>query len=271
MARSSSTTVRYKPHPVLEMEARAKEKLAKETGRTFDAWVELGKKKGPKERKPLSLWFRQEHGHSNMTAHWLTGAVLGGEDYGDPETLVDALYSGDKAALRPLHESVVDVLLTLGDEVTVTSCKTMVPAYRKHVFVELAPVADGVRLQMSLGEEPFAGRLERSANRMPGDRLTHQVTVRAKKDVDAALKKGLGQAYALGADKIARSTEFEVPADFTKGVKASKTAAATWASMTPAMQRDMVAWVTAAKRADTRARRLATSLAKLAEGKKRVY
>jgi hypothetical protein len=271
MARSSSTAVRYKPHPMLEMEARAKEKLEKESGRTFDAWVELAKKKGPKERKALSSWFRKEHGHSMMNAHWLSGAVVGGEDYGDPETLVDALYSGEKAALRPLHEAVVDVLLTLGDDVTVTSCKTMVPAYRKHVFAELAPVADGVRVQMSLGEEPFAGRLERSANRMPGERLTHSVTVRAKKDVDAALKRWLGQAYALGADKIARSTEFETPADFTKGVKASKTASATWASMTPAMQRDMVTWVTAAKQEDTRARRLATALEKLAAGEKRVY
>src|SRR5262245_7495436 len=272
MARSSSTAVRYKPHPFLEMEARQKEKMEKESGRTFDAWVELAKKKGPKEKKALSKWLREEHGHSMMNAHWLTGAATGDrEDYGDPETLVAALYSGDKAALRPLHESVVDVLLTLGDDVTVTSCKTMVPAYRKHVFAELAPVADGVRVQMSLGEEPFAGRLERSANRMAGDRLTHSVTVRAKKDVDAALKKWLGQAYALGADKIARSTEFEVPADFAKGVKASKTASATWSAMTPAMQRDMVAWVTAAKQEDTRTRRLATCLEKLAAGKKRVY
>lgn len=271
MARSSSTTARYKPHPQLEMERRARVKIERETGRTFDAWVELGKKKGPKQSKALGMWFRKEHGHSNMTAHWLTGAVLEPEtDYGDPEPMVDALYSGEKAALRPLHEAVVDVLLALGDEVTVTSCKTMVPAYRKHVFAELAPVADGVRVAMSLGDEPFRGRLERS-ERMPGERLTHQVTVRAKKDVDAALKAWLEQAYALGAGKIARSTDFEVPAGFTKGVKASKPAAATWAAMTPAMQRDMVTWITAAKQDDTRARRLATSLAKLAAGKKRVY
>jgi hypothetical protein len=263
---------RYKPHPMLDMERRGKERIEQDTGRSFEAWTKLGRTKGPKDLKALRTWFRKEHGHTSMNAYWLAGAVLTPEtDYGDPEPFVDALYSGEKAALRPLHEAVVDVLVGLGDDVTVTSCKTMVPAYRKHVFAELAPTSDGVQVQLSLGEAPFTGRLERALNRMPGDRLSHAVTVRSKKDVDGALKGWLKQAYALGAGKIARSTEFAVPGDFAKGLKKSKPATATWGTMTPAMQRDMVAWVTSAKQADTRARRLATCFEKLASGKKRVY
>ena len=269
---AATKSPRYKPHPMLDMERKAKDKLEEESGRSFDDWVKLGRTKGPKERGPLKTWVQKVHGHKNMPAHWLADAVLSPDtDYGDPEPLVDALYSGDKAALRPVHEAVVDVLVGLGEDVTVTSCKTMVPAYRKHVFAELAPTADGVQVQMSLGDAPFEGRLAPAAHRMPGDRLTHAVIVRTKKDVDGALKAWLKQAYALGAGKIARSTEFEVPEDFAKGLKKSKPATATWATMTPAMQRDMVTWVTSAKQADTRARRLATCFEKLASGKKRVY
>jgi uncharacterized protein YdeI (YjbR/CyaY-like superfamily) len=41
--------------------------------------------------------------------------------------------------------------------------------------------------------------------------------------------------------------------------------------MTPAMRRDMVQWVTSAKQDETRARRLGTSIERLAAGKKRIY
>lgn len=37
------------------------------------------------------------------------------------------------------------------------------------------------------------------------------------------------------------------------------------------MRRDVVTWIEAAKRAETRARRVATAIERLAEGKKRFY
>lgn len=272
MAAKKAKTPRYQPHPHLDMERKGKEKLERETGKSFEQWVRLGRTKGPKEAKALRTWYRTEHGHASMTAAWLAGHVLeAATEYGDPEPLVDALYSGAHEKWRPVHEAVVDAIVALGDDVVVTACKTMVPAYRKHVFAELSPTSGGVQVELALGDVPFDGRLEAAPRRMPGDRLAHAVVVRSKKDVDRALKDWLAMAYELGAGKIARSTAFEVPKDFAKGLAASKDAKATWASMTPAMQRDMVSWVESAKQAETRTRRLATCLEKLADGKKRVY
>jgi hypothetical protein len=257
---------------MLEMAEAAKTKIRAETGKSFEEWVKIARTKGPKTRGDLSGWLRKEQGLKQMTAHWVAQTAAGDDvDYGDPEPLVDALYSGQHEALRPVHEAVVDVLVGLGDDVTVTACKTMVPAYRKHVFAELAPSADGVVVQLALGEEKTGGRLEKATGRMPGDRLSHAVVVRGKKDVDGALKGWIAKAYELGAGKIARSTSFEMPADFGRALKASKPATATWGTMTPAMQRDMLSWVTSAKQDETRARRLAICLEKLADGKKRVY
>jgi hypothetical protein len=273
MSPAKTKSSRYQPHPMLARERQAMERIRKDTGRSYDDWVSFARAKGPSDVRALSRWLQEDHGHRRMDASWIANAARSSDeaDYGDPEPMVDALYSGAHAALRPLHESVVDAFLSLGDDVVVTACKTMVPVYRKHVFAEMRPAEGGVDVQLALGEVAAKGRLARSSNRMPGDRMTHHVLVRAKKDVDAELRRWLAAAYEQGAGKMARSTEFEVPADFAKGLRASKTATSTWGSMTPAMRRDMVQWVTSAKQDDTRSRRLGTCLEKLAAGKKRVY
>jgi hypothetical protein len=264
---------RYKPHPMLEMENAAKERIRQETGRSWDEWLALARKRRPNDADSLRSWLQKEHGFARMNAYWLAQEATKDElpDYGDPEPLVDALYSGAKETLRPLHESVVDVFLGLGDDVTVTACKTMVPVYRKHVFAELRPADGAVEVRLALGAVPAKGRLGKAKGGMPGDRMTHRVVVEGAKDVDADLRGWIAKAYEQGAGKMARSTEFAMPPEFTKGLRASKTATATWDSMTPAMRRDMVQWFDSAKQDDTRKRRLALCLEKLAEGKKRVY
>lgn len=272
--RAPEALPRYRPHPMLSTQAGVMRGIEEESGRSFDAWIQLGRAKGPKERKPLVAWFLAQHAFKPMQAAWLAQGALGGlEDYGDPAAFVDALYAGKREALRPLHEALVDACYACGPDVVVTACKTMVPAYRKHVFAELrpAPGDEGVLLRLALGEAATTSRLVRDTTGMPGERLGHAVLVEGPRAIDKELKGWLAQAYALGAGTIAKSTAFETPPELTKGLKASKPAAATWASMTPAMQRDMAQWVTSAKGADTRARRVATCLEKLADGRKRVY
>jgi hypothetical protein len=265
---------RYRPHPMLGMEERAKAKLLEETGRSYDDWAALARKKGVSTYGEASAWLQKQHAAlKGMTGRWIAYAAVtpAHAQYEEPEPLVDALYSGAHEALRPLHEAVVDVALALGDDVVVTACKTMVPIYRTHVFAELRPAAGAVEVHLALGDVRPAGRLESASGRMPGDRLTHRVRVESREQVDAQLRGWLADAYAKGAEKMARSTEFEVPADFSKALKATKPGTATWGTMTPAMRRDMVLWVTSAKQAETRTRRLEIAIGKLAEGKKRVY
>jgi hypothetical protein len=259
---------------MLGMEERAKEKLRAETGRSYDEWAALARRKGPATLSEACAWLQAQHAAlRGMTGRWIAYAAVTPSHaaYEEPEPLVDALYSGAHEALRPVHEAVVDELLALGDDVIVTACKTMVPVYRTHVFAELRPVSGAVEVQLALGDVRPGGRLEATGGRMPGDRLTHRVHVRSAKDVDARLRGWLAAAYEKGAEKMARSTEFEVPADFEKALGATKRGTATWETMTPAMRRDMVLWVTSAKQAETRARRLATAIEKLEAGKKRVY
>lgn len=265
---------RYAPHPMLGADEKAKAKLAADTGRSWDDWVRLARTKGPKDQEDLTMWLRKEHGHRSMTAWWIASAATGRDvvDYEAPESLVDALYSGAKAALRPVHEKVVDAVLACGDEALVTSCKTMVPCYRKHVFAELRPGDGCVEVKLALGDAAPGGRLQIAPDRMPGDRLSHRVVVRSAKDVDTELKGWLAKAYEFGAGKIARAAgDAKAPADFAAAMKASKKAAATWETCTPAMRRDFVQWIEQAKQAETRARRVERSVSRLAEGHRKAY
>jgi hypothetical protein len=268
----TKTASRYKPHPMLGQKVVFRKRVLDDTGKTWEHWLSAARRRKEKSEKGVFEWLKAQ-GIAPMAAGWLAYEASRDEvaDYEEPEPLVDALYSGPHHAVRPLHEAVVDALNALGDDVTVTACKTMVPAYRKHVFAEMRPSEGAVEVRLALGTVPPKGRLLPGPGSMPGERMTHRVLVRSKKDVDSEFRGWLATAYENGAGKMARSTTFAVPADFSKAVKASKTATATWASMTPAMQRDMVQWVTTAKQADTRARRQATALEKLASGKKRVY
>jgi hypothetical protein len=264
---------KYSPHPMLQKEDDDKERLREATGKSFDEWVALARTKGPAAQRACREWLQKEHGLGSRNAWWIASIATSteGPTYDAPEKLVDALYSGAKSELRPLHEKVVDAALAQGDDVIATSCKTMVPIYRKHVFAELRPVDGAVEVGLALGDVPAKGRLLPSDGRQPGDRLTHRVMVRSAKDVDAELSGWLAQAYVNGAGKMARSAEVKTPADFAKALKSSPKASDTWDGSSASMRREWIMWIESAKQQETRERRLAQALAKLAAGKKRMY
>ncbi|MBL8897075.1 MAG: YdeI/OmpD-associated family protein [Planctomycetes bacterium] len=252
---------RYAPHPGLLMEERARAKLLAETGKSFEQWVALAKKQSALSEPALRAWLRTEHGLSSRVGWWIASAARAEQEpgYDEPEKLVDSLYSGKKAVWRELHEKLVDEMLKLGKDVLVTSCKTMVPVYRKFVFAELRPMAQGVQLRLATGKG--------SGN----DRLDTKRLVRDAKGIDAELRAALRAAYEQGAVQTERALEHELPPELATALKKSKTVAATWEQCTPAMRRDLLEFVSSAKQAATRAKRLAAVIAKLEVGERRVY
>lgn len=69
--------------------------------------------------------------------------------------------------------------------------------------------------------------------------------------------------------KIAPRRPLRLPADLATALKKNKAAATTWENFSYSKRKDYVEWLTEAKRPETRATRLATTLAWLAEGKAR--
>lgn len=64
-------------------------------------------------------------------------------------------------------------------------------------------------------------------------------------------------------------TRLRTPADLTSGLKKNKKAAATWETFSYGKRKDYLEWLSEAKRDDTRAKRVATTLQWLAAGKPR--
>jgi uncharacterized protein YdeI (YjbR/CyaY-like superfamily) len=95
---------------------------------------------------------------------------------------------------------------------------------------------------------------------------------------DARLLKLVRAAAKLNADgvkvkkpKAAPKPALPVPADLAKALAKNKKAKATFDAFPPGAKREYVTWLLEAKRAETRAARLAKAIAAMAEGKSRYW
>ncbi|MGE3174652.1 MAG: DUF4287 domain-containing protein [Planctomycetota bacterium] len=170
--------------------------LADKTGRTLAEWTALAAGSGQDKHGQLVRWLKSEHGlthgYANLIAHeTLRGAAVtaGGED-----VLVDQLYAGKKAALRPIHDAVLAIVRKLGRDVELLPKKAYVSLRRNKQFAIVQPsTATRVDLGLALkGVEPH-GRLEPSGSFSA--MVSHRVRLGAEQDVDAEVKRWLQQAY----------------------------------------------------------------------------
>lgn len=168
--------------------------LVRKTGQGLDAWVARARAAGIERHKALVDHLKAEglgHGHANSVALRTLGthAAAIGED-----ALLEAMFAGPKAALRPIYDALVACARTLGDDVTLAPKKGYVSLRRARQFAILQPsTRDRFDLGLNLkGVEP-AGRLELSGsfNAM----VTHRVRLGAASEVDDEVKAWLRAAH----------------------------------------------------------------------------
>ncbi len=81
-------------------------------------WLALVKKKGGKDELARREWLKKEHGLGTNSAWWIAERSVGkGEEAGDPELYlkeaeryVEAMFTGKRAALRPLYDALLKVV-----------------------------------------------------------------------------------------------------------------------------------------------------------------
>jgi hypothetical protein len=267
----------YDVHPGVEWTRRWMASLKEKTGRTEREWRALVRKSGPKDYEKCRAWLMEEHGLGSRNA-WYFSQPESGMSWGSDEKAylaaapryVDGMYAGKKAALRPIFDALVKAGRTLGSDVKIAPCQTMVPFYREFVFAEIHPTTrTRVDLFLALGETPAKGRLRKSTRRTD-DRCTHYIPLEAPAEVDAEVSKWLRAAYAKGNEtkkkpKVASKT----PADLARALKGP--AKATFDALTPRMKGEWIHWIEDAKQADTRARRIDRAMDRLGRGLKGIY
>jgi hypothetical protein len=130
---------------------------------------------------------------------------VGKGDDGNPETylrqaeeFVEKMYSGLKEALRPIFEELLALGRSLGKDVKVCPCQTMVPLYCKHVFAQIKPTTrTRIDLGLALKDSKVPKRVIDTGGLAKKDRITHRIEITSVKDIDAEVKKWLKVAYEM--------------------------------------------------------------------------
>lgn len=172
--------------------------LPQKTGKTFEQWVRLAKKEGPPGRKEKAAWLKSKYGLGSVTAVFIAADAEGqsiAAAYADEGALLDRMYAGEKAPLRPLYDELVKAARRLGKDVELTVCKTYVGLRRGRQFAMIKPTTKTrVDLGLALPDMKPGGRLLKAGS-IGSDRMTHRMEIGAKNEIDGEVKGWLRAAY----------------------------------------------------------------------------
>ncbi len=184
----------YGAHASVKHMAAIASNLPAKTGKSLEEWTRLLEEAGPTGTKARMEWLKVEHGLGRDTALSIV-EISEGRGNPDPEALVEAMYAGPKAGLRPTYEALLEFILSLGGDVTATPCTTYVPVLRKNTFAILKPTTR-TRIDLSLALPGVAPTERLKAAKGQGSaRITHTVGISTPSDLDDELKGWLRQAY----------------------------------------------------------------------------
>jgi hypothetical protein len=171
--------------------------LKENTGKSLEQWTGLARASGKQKHGELVSWLKSEHGlthgYANLVAHTTFKSDAASQTAAGAD-LVSAMFVGDKAALRPIFDSLMKSIRAFGQDIEETPKKGYLSLRRKTQFVTLHP-STKTRFDVGLklrGVAP-SGRLEAAGswNAM----VTHRVRLESPGEVDKQLIGWLKQAY----------------------------------------------------------------------------
>ena len=178
----------YSVHPGVAIVQRWVAELKEKTGRSLEGWLALVKKEGPATEADRRDWLKKKHGLGTNSAWWIAERADGkGTEEDSPEAYlaaaeewVDGMFSGPRAALRPVYEQLLKVAFTLGKDVKACPGKTIVALYRNHVFAQIKPATNTrIDLGLALSDMKTPKRLIDTGGYEKKDRITRRIEVKA--------------------------------------------------------------------------------------------
>lgn len=207
---TAKTQVLYDVHPGVAMVQKSMAQLKEETGRSLEQWIAVVKRDGPKDEKLRREWLITKQKVGTRNAGWIAErAEEKGGDLDTPETYLKAAvgyveeqYGGPKEKLRPIFEELLKLGRSMGGDVKVCPCKTIVPLYRQHVFAQIKPTTNS-RVDFGFALTHYKGKLPKRLVDTGGlakkDRITHRIELTSVSQIDGEVKKWLKTAYDLDA------------------------------------------------------------------------
>jgi len=207
MARAKPKSV-YSVHPSVTMVQSWVLSLPEKTGRSLDEWIQLVQEDGPDSEHERRDWLKSRHGLGTNTAWWIAERASGKSQEDDnpdaylkaADGYVTAMFAGKKAGLRPIYDALLKLGMSLGRDVKVCPCKTVVPLYRRHVFAQIRPsTATRIDFGLALEDTPTPERLIDTGGLAKKDRITHRIGISSLAEIDSEVKHWLRFAYDLDA------------------------------------------------------------------------
>jgi hypothetical protein len=207
---AAKTKSPWSVHPSLQYVQNIMSNMKGKTGKSVDEWIAFIKKNGPKTEAERRDWLKKEHKLGTNYSWWLAERSIGKNlDEGDPdaylreaERFVEEMYAGKKAALKPIFQRLLDIGLSIGDDVKACPCQTMVPLYRENVFAQIKPTTN-TRIDLGLflrGAKPPKS-VAPTGGEAKGDRITHRIAIESVDQINGDVKKWMKTAYELAAPK----------------------------------------------------------------------
>jgi len=124
------------------------------------------------------------------------------------------------------------------------------------------PTRGMTTVEGSLNGQAFRATLE------PDGQGSHWLKVNRK--LSEAAGVNAGEFVTLEITPTGKEPAPRLPQDLRKALAATPEARAVWSELTPVAHRDWISWITSAKKAETRARRIDNACDMLATGKRRI-
>ncbi len=175
------------------------ENIQKRTGKSLDELAAIVKGSGLTKHGELVALLKTTldmgHGDANTLVHTVLKsdgqAAAAAQGLSSTEVL-DGLYAGPKAALRPIHDKLLEAIRGLGDWEAAPK-KTYVSYRRKKQFAMIGP-ATNTRVEVGLNVKDLPSA-ERLAPLPPGQMCNYKVRLADASEVDAELIGWIRTAY----------------------------------------------------------------------------
>ena len=166
--------------------------IEQSTGRSMDEWVALVKASGKERHTDILAWLKAEHGFSHGNANLVALTAKRGTVVGDGgDDVLDAIYAGPKAELRPFHDAVVALARGFGQDVELAPKLAYVALRRSKQFATVGPASGGrLEIGLNLKGKEAGGRLEATSGM-----CTHRVRLSSPDELDDQVRGWLREAY----------------------------------------------------------------------------
>jgi hypothetical protein len=199
---------KYDPHPSIRLAQSVIAGMKEKTGRSIEEWIKLTKKEGPSGEKEQAAWLKKTHGLGTNYASWIAGRATGKSDAFEDadqylkhaEDFVDTMYAGPKEHLRSIYDEILTYAKTLGRDIGVSPCQTIVPIYRSHVIAQIKPTTrTRIDLGLALRDSKTPKRLIDTGGFAKKDRITRRIEISSIDEFDDEAKRWMRTAYDMDA------------------------------------------------------------------------